>query len=108
MVAKSLLKRGILLAGILGFVLLVFGPTFVAPVDHQTGIPYHELPADHPDYVAPRAAQKVLGVFMLAFAMWVTAPIPLPATSVLALALLPVLGILPAATDEFICQWLID
>jgi sodium-dependent dicarboxylate transporter 2/3/5 len=96
--AKRLLKRAILLGGVLGFGALLLAPTFVVPVDPETGTPYHELPTDHPEYVPPGAAQKALGVFVLAFSMWVTAPIPLPATSILAIALLPALGIVSPAT----------
>lgn len=98
MSGKRWLKRAILLFGLIAFVFLVFGPTHVVPVDPATGVRYDQLDPADPDYVAPGAAQKVLGVFILAFCMWVTAPIPLPATSILAIALLPILGVIPAST----------
>lgn len=94
---KRWIKRTILLIGLVGFAVLVFGPTYVVPTDSQTGVPFESLSPDHPDYVTPGAAQKVLGLFLLAFSMWVTAPIPLPATSLLTIALLPILGIVPAS-----------
>ncbi len=41
--------------------------------------------------------QRALGVFAVAFALWTTQVLPLPATSLLVLALLPLLGVTDAA-----------
>lgn len=77
--------------------ILVLAPTFVRPVDRATGVAYSDLPAEHPQHVAARAPQKAVAVFVLCLGLWVTNIIPLPTTSLLAIALLPLLDILPQA-----------
>ncbi|HOW17755.1 MAG TPA: DASS family sodium-coupled anion symporter [Phycisphaerae bacterium] len=73
---------------------LLFGPRFVEPTHPKEGIPYTQLPAAHPDHVAPGGPQRALGIFVLCLGLWVTDLIPLAATSLLAIALLPLLGVM--------------
>lgn len=91
-------KLVVALAGAAVLAVLSLGPTWVVPVDRDGGQPYHLLAVDHPDYSPPRAAQRALGVFVLCITFWVTGVIPLPATGLLALGLLALLGVVPAST----------
>ena len=75
--------------------ILLFGPRFVEPIDPQTGIPYAELPETDPEHITPGGPQRALGIFVLCLGLWVTDLIPLPATSLMAIALLPLLGVMP-------------
>jgi len=52
--------------------------------------------SDVPDGLSPSAFNALL-VFLLCLILWVTQLLPLPITSLLGLALLPVLGVLPAS-----------
>jgi sodium-dependent dicarboxylate transporter 2/3/5 len=56
-------------------------------------------PADLPDDMDVRAPQRCLAVFAVCIALWVTNAIPLAATGLLALALLPLLGVLSAESS---------
>ena len=53
------------------------------------------LPADPPAEMSATAPQRCMGIFMVCMALWLTNLIPLAATGLLAIALLPVLGVLP-------------
>ena len=78
-----------------GLVLLL-GPLWVVPVHDESGLPYYQL-ADHPQYaslaVAERAPQKALAIFVICMALWLTNWISLSSTGLLAVALLPTLGV---------------
>jgi sodium-dependent dicarboxylate transporter 2/3/5 len=74
--------------------ILLFGPQFVQPVHPKEGIPYTQLPRTHLEHVAPGGPQRALGIFVLCLGLWVTDVIPLAATSLLAIALLPLLGVM--------------
>ncbi|MFQ5414165.1 MAG: SLC13 family permease [Phycisphaerae bacterium] len=52
-------------------------------------------PADLPDAMSPAAPQRCIAIFLVCVALWFTNLIPLAATGLLALALLPLLGVLP-------------
>ncbi|MBN2563898.1 MAG: DASS family sodium-coupled anion symporter [Phycisphaerae bacterium] len=91
------LARYATLAGALVVVVvLLLGPAWVVPIHPDTGLPYHQL-KDHPTYAAcyvpERAPQSALAVFVLCLALWLTNLIPLASTGLLAIALLPLLGI---------------
>jgi sodium-dependent dicarboxylate transporter 2/3/5 len=60
---------------------LIWGPRFITPEDLPAGMD-------------PQAPQRCFAVFVLCMALWFTNFIPLAATGVLAIALLPLLGIL--------------
>ena len=83
--------------GALGTALvLLLGPTWVVPIHEPSGLPFHRL-QDHPeygnDYVSARAPQYALVAFVICMALWVTNLVPLASTGLLAVALLPALGI---------------
>ncbi len=86
---KHKLKYGIAAVTTACALILLLGPTWVQPIDHVTGQPYTTG--------TPHGPQNALAVFILCLGLWVTNVIPLPATSLLAIALLPTLGILPQA-----------
>ena len=52
-------------------------------------------PADLPAEMLPAAPQRCVGIFLVCMALWFTNLIPLAATGLLAIALLPLLGVLP-------------
>lgn len=52
-------------------------------------------PADLPPHMHPAAPQRCVGIFLVCMALWFTNLIPLAATGLLAIALLPVLNVLP-------------
>lgn len=52
-------------------------------------------PADLPPDMHPEAPQRCVGIFLVCMALWFTNVIPLAATGLLAIALLPVLDVLP-------------
>ncbi len=60
---------------------LIWGPLWLTPA---------ELPPDR-----PAAAQRALAIFLVCMSLWLTNYIPLAATGLLAVALLPVLGVMP-------------
>lgn len=76
------IKIAIVLVAVVVAAVLILGPTWVTPDD---------LPPDR-----PAAAQRVLAVFVICMALWLTNYIPLAATGLLAIALLPLLNILPS------------
>ena len=61
---------------------LVLAEPFIRPT---------ELPVD----MLPAAPQRCMGIFLVCMALWFTNLIPLAATGLLAIALLPLLGVLP-------------
>lgn len=63
---------------------LLLAPTFVTP-DHL------------PEGMGPAAPQRCLAIFVFCMSLWLTNLIPLSATGMLVLALLPLLGVLPRA-----------
>ena len=83
---------------ILAGVLLV-GPTWVRPIHGPTGLPYAQL-QEHADYatayIPERAPQYAMAVFVLCMGLWLTNLIPLAMTGLLAIACLPLLGIVNA------------
>ena len=90
------LRYGILAAALAVSVLLLVGPNWVSPVHQASGVPYHQLEG-HADfgseYVPEGVPQYALAVFVLCMALWLTNLIPLASTGLLAVALLPLLGI---------------
>jgi sodium-dependent dicarboxylate transporter 2/3/5 len=73
---------------------LLVGPNWVEPVDPDTGVAYTNLPDGHPGVLRDGAPQRSMAVFVLCLGLWVSQLIPLPATSLLAIALLPLLGVM--------------
>ncbi|MCH7924683.1 MAG: DASS family sodium-coupled anion symporter [Planctomycetes bacterium] len=57
--------------------------------------PVYIRPSDLPPGMAEAAPQRCIGVFIICMALWFTNLIPLAATGLLAIAMLPLLGILP-------------
>lgn len=53
-------------------------------------------PVDLPDSMDRAAAQRCIAIFLLCMSLWFTNLIPPPATGLLAIALLPLLNVLPA------------
>lgn len=90
------IRYGILVAAIIVAAVLLLGPVWIAPIHGPTQMPYHEL-KDHAqygaDYVAKEVPQFALAVFVLCMALWMTNLIPLASTGLLAVSLLPLLGI---------------
>jgi len=79
---KLALRFAIVACATAAGVWLVLIPPFVNPQD---------LPAE----MAPHAPQRSIAVFLLCMSLWFTNLIPLAATGLLAIALLPLLGVLP-------------
>ena len=75
------IKLCILCSAIVVAVILVCGDLWISP---------DELPPER-----PRAAQHALAVFVLCMSLWLTNYIPLAATGLLAITLLPLLGVMP-------------
>lgn len=71
-------------SGILVTLILLAGPTFV-------------LPEAAPEHLPVEAPQRATAVFVLCLALWVSNVIPLPATSLLAVALLGILNVVPSS-----------
>lgn len=99
-ITPLLLVRYVILAAAVAIsIVLLLGPTWVVPIHAATGLPYHEL-ADHPEYadafVPHHAPQYALAVFVLCLALWLTNLVPLASTALLAVGLLPILGIVEA------------
>lgn len=92
-------RSAVLIGAIAIAAVLFLGPTWVVPIHGPTGLPHNEL-ADHPEYadafIPERAPQYALVVFILCMALWLTNLIPLASTGLLAIALLPLLGIVQA------------
>lgn len=81
---RQFVRLGLVLLALVAAGLLAFGPLFVTPAN---------LPAEMPAH----APQRCLAVFVICMALWVTNLIPVAATGLLALALLALLNVLPAA-----------
>ncbi len=79
---RTVIKLAIVGAAVAVAAALVVAPTFVRP---------EALPVS----MNPAAAQRCLGIFVVCMALWFTSLIPLAATGILAIALLPTLGVLP-------------
>ncbi|MFQ5502126.1 MAG: SLC13 family permease [Phycisphaerae bacterium] len=93
----QILRYGILAGSLLLAGVMLVGPLWVEPI-HSSGVPYHQL--NNPDYaeyaneyISERVPQSALAVFVLCMALWLTNLIPLASTGLLAVALLPLLGI---------------
>ncbi len=82
MPVKTLMRWIIAGGGVLVALVLLLGPTFV-------------LPERAPDDLIPEAPQRAMAVFVLCLSLWISNVIPLPATSLLAIALLPMLNVVP-------------
>jgi sodium-dependent dicarboxylate transporter 2/3/5 len=74
---------------------LLFGPTWIVPIHPDAGVPYSDLSPDNPAHLDARAPQRAMAVFVLCLGLWITHIIPLAATSLLAVALLPATGVMP-------------
>ncbi len=94
-IARRIILACALLIALALFLGPVVGPVWVLPKTAD-GQPLCTLPIDHPEYVSERAPQYSLAVFLLCLALWVTNAIPLAATGLLALSLLPLLGVVSA------------
>lgn len=96
---SDVLRRGLMAVSAVAALVLLFGPTWVRPVHDATGLYYDQLEG-HAEYAGlyqpEYAAQRALAVFVLCLGLWATNLIPQSATGLLALALLPVLGVAPA------------
>jgi len=75
------LKTAVVVIALLVAMILVAGDLRITPAGLDPG--------------RPRAAQHALALFVLCMALWLTNCIPLAATGLLAVALLPMLGVLP-------------
>ncbi len=75
------LKTAVVVVAAIVAIVLVMGDLWVTPAGLS------------PD--RPRAAQHALAIFALCMSLWLTNYIPLAATGLLAIALLPMLGVLP-------------
>jgi len=82
---RTRVKAAIVIAAAAAALALCLLPTFVTP---------DRLPVS----LHPAAAQRCVAVFILAVALWFTSIIPLPASGLLVIALLPLLNVLPADT----------
>ena len=78
---RELLKIVIVSGATLVAIALLLVDTFVQPSDLPAGMP-------------PEAPQRCLAIFVVCMALWFTNFIPLPATGLLAIAALPLLGVL--------------
>ncbi len=76
------IKFGIVGLAVAGATWLVVTRPFIQP---------DGLPAD----MNPAAPQRCVGIFLVCMSLWVTNLIPLAATGLLAIAMLPVLGVMP-------------
>lgn len=79
---RRLVKFAIVGVAVLGAAGLTIAPTFVCP----EGLPPSMNPA---------APQRCLGIFLICMSLWFTNLVPLAATGLLAIALLPTLRVLP-------------
>jgi len=92
-------RYGIVGGSLLLAAILFAGPTWVRPVHRLSGLRYDQLQghaAFAREYVPERAPQYALAVFVLCLSLWLTNLIPLASTGLLAVALLPLLGIVRA------------
>ncbi|MBN1490759.1 MAG: SLC13/DASS family transporter [Phycisphaerae bacterium] len=96
---RTIFRFGLVGVAAVFAVVLLVGPHWVEPIHPELGVPYAELPAEHPDYLdlPHRAPQRAMAVFVLCLGLWVSNVIPLPATSLLAVGLLPLFGVMPHA-----------
>jgi sodium-dependent dicarboxylate transporter 2/3/5 len=93
------LRLTILTVALVCAAVLLLGPTWVRPIHAETGLHFDEL-QNHSDYghlyQPGYAAQRALAIFVICLALWATNQIPLSATGLLAIGLLPVLGVTEA------------
>ncbi|MEE8386210.1 MAG: SLC13 family permease, partial [Dehalococcoidia bacterium] len=85
-----------MVVALVGVLVLLCGPTWVVPIHPAADRPYHELqghPVHGDEYIGERAPQYALAVFLLCLALWLTNLIPLASTGLLAIGLLPLLGV---------------
>lgn len=75
------IKIGLVCSASLAAAVLTWGPLWLTP--------------EVPDGGNPASAQRALAIFVLCMALWLTNYIPLAATGLLVIALLPVLGVMP-------------
>ena len=90
----AIVVGSLILAGV-----LLIGPTWVRPIHGATGLPYSQLQyhAEYASaYVPERAPQYAMAVFVVCMGLWLTNLIPLASTGLLAVACLPLLGIVGA------------
>ncbi|MCH7719560.1 MAG: DASS family sodium-coupled anion symporter [Planctomycetes bacterium] len=80
---KQLIKLVILVAAAIVAVVLVVVDTFVVPDNPPSPL------------MTPASAQRALAVFVICMALWLTSYIPLAVTGLLAIALIPILGVMP-------------
>lgn len=80
---KQLIKLVILLAAAIVAVVLIVVDTFVVPQNPPSPL------------MTPASAQRALAVFVICMALWLTSYIPLAVTGLLAIALIPILGVMP-------------
>ncbi len=76
------MKLAIVAAAVAAAAALILAEPFIRPPDLPTGM-------------SPAAPQRCLGIFLVCMALWFTNLIPLAATGLLAIALLPILNVMP-------------
>ncbi|MCP4251571.1 MAG: DASS family sodium-coupled anion symporter [bacterium] len=90
------LRFAILIGALVVAAVLLFGGAWVRPIHAASGQPFDSL-ADHPQYaeayLSQQVPQRALVVFIVCLALWVTNLIPMSSTGLLALTLLPLLGV---------------
>ncbi len=77
----QILKTTIISTAIVAAAALAWGPLWLEP--------------ENLDPTRPIAAQRALAIFVICMSLWLTNVIPLAATGLLAIALLPLLGVMP-------------
>jgi len=98
--ATRWLRYGILASTLAVAGALVAGPVWVKPIHAATGLPFDQL-ENHANlqyaeqYVSAVASQRALAIFVICVALWSTNLIALSSTGLLAVALLPILGVTP-------------
>ena len=92
--------RHVIVAGAVAVAgVLVAGPVWVKPIHAESGLPFDQLQghADYADqYVPAVASQRAAAIFVICLALWATNLISLSSTGLLAVAMLPALGVVPA------------
>ncbi|MHC4089093.1 MAG: SLC13 family permease [Planctomycetota bacterium] len=89
-------RYAILIGALAVAAVLLAGPVWVKPVHAASGLPFDQL-QNHPhyadQYVPAGHAQRALAIFVICLALWATNLIALSSTGLLAVALLPALGV---------------
>ena len=92
----GLLRYAILIGALALAATLLLGGAWVRPIHAPSGQPFDSL-ADHPEYaeayLPQHVPQRALVVFVVCLGLWVTNLIPMSTTGLLALTLLPLLGV---------------